>query len=102
MTCTDGNRQVYGRAGPGLFLDDTDMAKIPDFVRLKKQPLRLDECDKIACHPLQGIKDIQNFGVKFSGLEQYILEHHERLGGSGYSSKKEKLSFVLWQALTMP
>lgn len=79
-------RRHLDRASLGLLLHDVGMGRVPLFIRAKSTPLSGDEKEKLLLHPLAGIKILQKLELGFDELNQAILEHHERLDGSGYPS----------------
>lgn len=78
------NRRHLDRSALGLLLHDIGMSRIPLFIRDKNMPLKGEEKDKILLHPLAGIKMLQKLNLGFDEMNQAVLEHHERLDGSGY------------------
>lgn len=87
-------RRHLDRAALGFVLHDIGMSRIPAFIRDKIQPLKGEEKDKILLHPLAGLKMLQKLNLGFDELNQAIMEHHERLDGTGYPtrSKDEQIS----------
>ena len=79
-------RRDLDRAALGLFLHDAGMCKIPPFI-LEKSRISLEERSKIAQHPLIGVRIVQKLGLTFSEMGHAVMEHHERLDGSGYPRK---------------
>lgn len=86
------NRRTYDKATLGLFLHDMGMGKIPSFIRDKDKPLTQDERAKVNMHPLLGSKIALKLGLQFDEMQQCIMEHHERLDGTGYPGKLKELS----------
>ncbi|NJB67756.1 HD-GYP domain-containing protein (c-di-GMP phosphodiesterase class II) [Desulfobaculum xiamenense] len=86
------NRRVYDKVTVALFLHDMGMSKIPPFIREKQKPLTQDERSKVNLHPLVGSKLALKLGLKYDEMQQCVMEHHERLDGSGYPSKLRELS----------
>ncbi len=80
-------RKEFDRATLGFLLLDSGMAKVPSFITGKTIPLKPDERDKIVPHPLVGAKVLQKLEIDFEELKNIVLEHHERLDGSGYPRK---------------
>lgn len=80
-------RRDLDRAALGFLLHDLGMARIPAFILSKTTPLKPEERDKIPLHPLSGIKTMHKLGLAFDEMRQAVLEHHERLDGSGYPQK---------------
>jgi response regulator RpfG family c-di-GMP phosphodiesterase len=80
-------RQTFDRVALGLFLHDAGMSKIPAFLRDKTQTLTAEERQKILKHPLLGVEMLGKLDLKFPEVEACVLQHHERMGGSGYPQK---------------
>jgi HD-GYP domain-containing protein (c-di-GMP phosphodiesterase class II) len=59
------------------------MAKIPGFIRKKKQNLSREEQQKFLNHPLVGGEILRKLGIEDTLTLGSLLEHHERLDGSG-------------------
>ena len=72
----------------GLFLHDMGMCKVPKFIRDKDKSLTTDERNKILQHSMHGVEMLSKLDIKYPELEQCVMEHHERLTGSGYPQKK--------------
>ena len=89
-------RRQLDRLALGLLLHDAGITKLPHYVLNKSTPLKQDEWEKIYAHPLAGIKMMLKVNLSFDELNQAILQHHERLDGSGYPQKLrgEAISFV--------
>lgn len=80
-------RQTLDRLALGLFLHDAGMSKIPLFLREKTQTITSEERQKLLKHPLLGMEMLSKLDLRFPEVEQCLLQHHERLGGSGYPQK---------------
>ncbi len=80
-------RKDLDRAALGFLLLDAGMAKVPSFITTKTTALKPDEKDKILPHPLVGIKVLQKLELAFDEVKDIVLDHHERLDGSGYPRK---------------
>lgn len=80
-------RRELDRVSLALLLHDVGMARIPQFILTKIGTLKPDERDKVLMHPLAGYKTMQRIELNFEELTRAILEHHERLDGSGYPQK---------------
>lgn len=80
-------RRELDRAALGFFLHDLGMSKIPDFIRTKVVPLTQEERTKVNMHPIVGSKLANKLGLDFKEMHMCIVEHHERLDGSGYPRK---------------
>lgn len=72
----------------GLALHDVGMAKIPAFIRNKTTPLNTDERNKILQHPKLGNEVMAKLDIRSAETEACVLEHHERIKGTGYPLKK--------------
>lgn len=86
------NRRVFDKVTVALFLHDMGMCKIPPFIRDKAKPLTQDETNKVHMHPLVGSKLALKLALKFDEMQQCVMEHHERLDGSGYPGKHKDIS----------
>jgi hypothetical protein len=81
-------RREFDRVCLSLLLHDAGMSKVPAFITAKTTPLKPDEKDKLPPHPIVGMKILQKFGMVYDEAKAIVLEHHERLDGSGYPQKK--------------
>lgn len=73
-------------------LADCGMAKIPEKILFKKSSLTLEEFEEIKKHPFYSFKMVQNSPLLTGGAKVAILQHHERLDGSGYpTGEKNKI-----------
>jgi len=86
------NRRVFDKTALSLFLHDIGMGKIPSFICEKPKALTQDERAKVNMHPLLGSKIALKLGLQFDEMQQCIMEHHERLDGTGYPAKLKELS----------
>lgn len=82
-------RKYYDHAAIGLMLHDLGMAKVPAFILEKNKPLSPDEHQKIIQHPKLGYAALTKLDLKYPEVEECILDHHERMNGSGYPQKKQ-------------
>lgn len=83
-------RKAYDKATLGLFLHDMGMCKIPPFIRDKTKPLTTDERQKINQHPLAGANLAQKLDLRFDEMNHAVLQHHERLDGTGYPGRSRE------------
>ncbi len=97
----DFKRRQLDRSCLALILHDIGMSRIPAFILSKKTPLKNEEKDKILLHQLAGIKIMQKIDMGFDEMKQAILEHHERLNGSGYPNKTKEASLSKFGKLCM-
>lgn len=81
-------RKLFDRLAAGLFLHDLGMCKIPPFIRNKAKPLTQDERTKINQHCKLGVEMLAKLDLKFPEIEACVLEHQERMLGTGYPQKK--------------
>ncbi len=88
----DFKRRQLDRSAISLILHDLGMTKIPPFILNKSAKLKPDEKDKVILHPLVGMKSVQKIELGFEELQQAIMEHHERLDGSGYPQRTKEIS----------
>lgn len=65
-------------------LADCGMAKINPTILYKKAPLTLEEYLEVKKHPAYSYRMVRNIPVLRRAVKLAILEHHERLDGSGY------------------
>jgi len=86
-------RKTFDRLAAGLFLHDLGMAKVPSFIRSKDKPLTGDERTKINGHTKVGYEMLGKLNLKYPEVEQCVMEHHERLNGSGYPMKTTAMEF---------
>lgn len=75
-------------------LADCGMARISNKILFKKTELTYEENEEIHKHPLYSFQFIQSSPLLKEVMKMAILEHHERMDGSGYPQRKkgEKLS----------
>jgi HD-GYP domain-containing protein (c-di-GMP phosphodiesterase class II) len=76
-------KKYLNQATLGFFVYDLGMAKIPGFIRKKKQNLSREEQQKFLNHPLVGGEILRKLGIEDTLSLGSLLEHHERLDGSG-------------------
>lgn len=83
----DMHRREFDRTAVALLIHDAGMVKVPSFITTKTTSLKPEERDKIIPHPIIGMKIAQKLDIVTPELGGIILEHHERLDGSGYPQK---------------
>lgn len=71
----------------GLLVHDLGMTKIPGFVLEREGPLKTQEFEKVRSHPIIGFKLLQRFEDVDEITFFCVLQHHERVNGSGYPQK---------------
>lgn len=69
------------------FLIDCGMCKINPSIILKKGALLPDEYEEIKRHPIYSYEMIKNISTLNHESKLAVLQHHERLDGSGYPFK---------------
>jgi len=89
---SDFKRRNLDRAALGLLLHDLGMTKVPGFILSKAGQLKQEERDKVVLHPMVGLKSLQKLNLSFEELDHAIMEHHERLDGSGYPQHMKELN----------
>lgn len=82
-------RKYYDLTALGLILHDLGMTKVPPFILDKDKPLTTDEHQKIIQHPKLGYTALAKLDLKYPEVEECVLDHHERMNGSGYPQKKQ-------------
>lgn len=65
-------------------LADCGMAKVNPAILQKRSSLTIKEFEEVKKHPVFSYKMVQNISVLRKDVKIAILEHHERLDGSGY------------------
>lgn len=83
-TTPNYRRRDLDRTALALFLHDIGMCKVPQFISAKPTTLKLEEREKVNVHTFVGYKLLQKMGVVFDELSASMVQHHERLDGSGY------------------
>ncbi|GHV52164.1 HD family phosphohydrolase [Deltaproteobacteria bacterium] len=83
----DLRRKEFDRAAKGFLIHDAGMAKVPAFILNKTTPLKPDEWEKIPPHPIIAMKTVQKLEIASDEITGIVLEHHERIDGSGYPQK---------------
>jgi HD-GYP domain-containing protein (c-di-GMP phosphodiesterase class II) len=71
----------------GGLLQNIGMTKIPEEVLMKKEALSIHEHETLKRHPLFGYKILQSTNSFSSDVLSIVMQHHERLDGSGYPHK---------------
>lgn len=82
-------RKYYDLTALGLMLHDLGMTKVPPFILEKDKPLTPDEHQKIIQHPKLGFAALAKLDLKYPEVEECVLDHHERMNGTGYPQKKQ-------------
>lgn len=77
-------RKEFDRVAMGMLIHDVGMTKVPSFIITKAAPLKPEEREKIPPHPIIGMKIAQKLEMVTDEIKGTVLEHQERLDGSGY------------------
>ncbi len=83
----DTSADELSRVALGFFLYDLGMSKVSRLVTDKAQQLHPDEKRRMQEHTRQGVEIANRLGLTGPEVEEPILQHHERLDGSGYPNK---------------
>lgn len=78
------HRESLERLALGLVLHDLGVTKVPGFILGKQGPLKMAEMESVRQHPLTGAKMLRSLGVEDPVVFQCVIDHHERIDGSGY------------------
>lgn len=92
MKGKDLTRKMLDEAALGFVIHDVGMSKIPGFILTKTKPLTPDEKAKIPPHVLVGASIIRKLDVVSDVVDEIVLQHHERLDGSGYPQHTRDLT----------
>ncbi len=77
-------KRNFDRMALAFLLHDIGMAKIPAFILQRASKLSAEDQAKVRAHPTLSYKIMQKLDLAFDELSRCIMEHHERLDGSGY------------------
>ncbi len=88
------NRRSFDKIALAFLLHDIGMVKIPFFILQRASKLSSEDQAKVRAHPIMSYKIMQKLDLAFNELACCMMEHHERLDGSGYpqGSKGEQIS----------
>ncbi|MBP1971063.1 HD-GYP domain-containing protein (c-di-GMP phosphodiesterase class II) [Virgibacillus natechei] len=78
------NKGEWIQLGLGGFLSDSGMVKMDPAILSKESSLTSDELDKIRKHPIYSYRLLDNISILSNKVKLAVLQHHERLDGSGY------------------
>lgn len=81
------NRKNFERLALGLLLHNIGLSKVPLHIVNKTSPLNKEETEKYQAHVRQGAILLNKFGIFYPATIDAIVQHHERIDGSGYPSK---------------
>lgn len=77
-------QEAMQRFGPGFLLHDLAKINIPKEILNKEVPLSEDEERLIRRYPIESLQMVREFMNVTKEMEDIILQHQERLDGSGY------------------
>ena len=80
-------RKTLDTVMEGLLLHDLGCTKLPSFILQKKTPLTRDEMARYVLHPSIGLQLVQKLGCNSEEVAQIVMQHHERIDGSGYPNR---------------
>ncbi|SBV98943.1 HD domain protein [uncultured delta proteobacterium] len=80
-------RKEFDKVAMGLVIHDVGMSKVPSFILSKTGPLKPEEKEKIPPHPIIGMKIAQKLEIVTEEIRGIVLEHQERMDGSGYPQR---------------
>lgn len=66
------------------YLSDAGMAKMDEKILNKQSPLNSQEFNEVKRHPIYSYRMIENLTTVTRPVKLGVLQHHERLDGSGY------------------
>ncbi len=76
--------------GMGAFFHDIGKIKVPQHILNKQEPLSVKEFEEVKKHSFYGFQMLNEFAQIDPVIPIIILEHHERLDGSGYPLKRRE------------
>lgn len=68
----------------GSILHDIGKVRISNYILDKPDKLLSDEFKSIKKHPIYGVDMVERFSILNKNIKDIILQHHEKLDGSGY------------------
>lgn len=81
------NRKNFERLALGLILHNIGLSKVPLHIVNKTTPLNKEETEKYQAHVRQGSILLNKFGITFPATIDVVVQHHERIDGSGYPTR---------------
>lgn len=78
------NRQTITNLTLAGLLHDVGEARIDDKILSKTDRLTIEEYEEIKKHPYLGFQNILHYSEIHQDVKDAVLQHHERLDGSGY------------------
>lgn len=86
-TTKEPNRKNFERLALGLMLHNIGLSKVPLHIVNKSSALNKEETEKYQAHVRQGAILLNKFGITFPATIDTVVQHHERIDGSGYPSR---------------
>jgi len=87
------DESILKSVGTGAFLHDIGKSKIDKNIILKSNKLTPLEWQEMKRHPLYGLEILKNeMGIVDPIVESIVINHHERIDGSGYPLHKKQLN----------
>ncbi len=77
-------RRAFDKVALAFLLHDVGMAKIPFFILQRASKLSSEDLAKVRTHTMLSYKIMHKLDLVFDELSSCMMEHHERLDGSGY------------------
>lgn len=78
------DEEMLNHLGVGALLHDVGKTRIPDRILNKKSRLNPREMELIRRHPRYGFDILQETNLVHSDCYYPVIQHHERMDGSGY------------------
>ena len=79
----------------GGLLHDMGKLSLPDHILKKPGPLTAEEFSVVKEHPERGVRLLRGVGGFGSSVERLVLDHHERLDGTGYPRARREAQLDL-------
>lgn len=83
------------QTGGAALLHDIGLQYVPAEILEKKEPISEDEHEVLKEHPLIGYERLSSESNEYDLVLSLILNHHERIDGSGYPGGFQKLPAVM-------
>jgi putative nucleotidyltransferase with HDIG domain len=100
IALTAGYEKNIVDIGTGALLHDIGKTQTPESILRKDGPLEFEEMDIIRQHPANGAKLLIDADYSNDIVLSCVLDHHEKLDGSGYPGKKHNSSISPFARIT--
>lgn len=80
-------RKNFERLALGLLLHNIGLSKVPGHIVYKTSALSKEETEKYQAHVRQAAILLNKFGATYPATLDAVVQHHERIDGSGYPGK---------------